>query len=76
MDNKEEWWKAACQYGTGFNANTITINYQNSIPTNERPVGRNMNYCDVLCHKLGRCPSYPSLSSPQQPSSNQNVIPN
>lgn len=65
MSNKEEWWAAVCGYHGGFEATgsdaTVLMNYQNSIPANERPVGRNMTYCDAICHRIGHCPSYPAI---------------
>lgn len=61
LSNKLEWYKATCNYGTGFTPNTVTRNYQGAIPENERPVGRDMNYCDVVCHMMGQCPSYPNI---------------
>lgn len=65
MANKDEWWAAVCGYHGGFTSAggdaTVLMNYQNSIPVSERPIGRNMNYCDAICHRMGYCPSYPTI---------------
>lgn len=61
MADKDEWWSAACRYGEGFGPSVSGASYQNAIPANERPIGRDMNYCDILCHRMGYCPDYPSL---------------
>lgn len=57
--DKMSIYNAACKYYGSFAPDALTINYAKGIPASERRQNGNMNYCDIVCHKMGTCPPYP-----------------
>lgn len=55
LSNKMEWYNASCNYYGSFSPDQLTINYAKGIPANERRQDGEMNYCDIVCWKLGQC---------------------
>lgn len=60
LSNKTEWYNATCNYYGSFEPDDLTINYANEIPASEKRPDGDMNYCDIVCWKVGACPSYPA----------------
>lgn len=59
ITTNSEMYTAACRYGTGFAPTPLTIQYDYNLPRQKR-TGGSMNYCDIVCNKMGRCgPNYP-----------------
>lgn len=58
-DDKMTTYNAACNYYGSFNPDTLTINLAKGIPESQRRQDGNMNYCDIVCVKMGTCPPYP-----------------
>ncbi len=59
ITTNSEIYTAACRYGTGFTPTSLTIQYGYNLPRPKRSNGA-MNYCDIVCNKMGRCgPFYP-----------------
>lgn len=56
---KEVWYNAACNYYGSHNPDQLTINYANEIPESEKRQNGDMNYCDIVCWRMGQCPDYP-----------------
>jgi hypothetical protein len=57
--DKETIYKASCNYYGSTNPDSLTINLSKSIPINSRRQNGDMNYCDIVCAKMGICPPYP-----------------
>lgn len=55
LSNKVEWYNAACNYYGTFAPDTLTVNFANEIPANERRQDGQMNYCDIVCWEMGQC---------------------
>jgi len=58
--NKAEIYNASCQYYGSFNPDNLTIAASRAIPAGERRKDGDMNYCDLICYKMGLCPPYPA----------------
>lgn len=59
ITTNSEIYTAACRYGTGFAPTSLTVQYGYNLPRPKRSNGA-MNYCDIVCNKMGRCgPFYP-----------------
>jgi hypothetical protein len=59
ITTNSEIYTAACRYGTGFAPTPLTSVYAYNLPRPKRSNGA-MNYCDIVCNKMGRCgPYYP-----------------
>ncbi|EKE06407.1 MAG: hypothetical protein ACD_19C00014G0021 [uncultured bacterium] len=56
---KMVWYNAACNYYGTHDADNLTIGLSEDIPASERRIGGDMNYCDIVCYKMGQCPDYP-----------------
>ncbi|MEK7112402.1 MAG: hypothetical protein AAB875_03670 [Patescibacteria group bacterium] len=57
--NKQEIYDASCRYYGSYAPDNLTINLSKSIPADKRRQGADMNYCDIVCYKMGQCPPYP-----------------
>lgn len=49
----------ACYYYGSLSPDSLTAQYGQGIPASERRPDGDMNYCDIVCHKMGKCPPYP-----------------
>ncbi len=56
---KMVWYDASCNYYGSHSPDNLTIGLQNDIPISSRRPNGDMNYCDIVCYKMGQCPSYP-----------------
>ncbi|MEW5995087.1 MAG: hypothetical protein AB1744_11930, partial [Candidatus Zixiibacteriota bacterium] len=55
LSNKMEWYNASCNYYGSFAPDDLTRNYAKEIPPGERRQNGDMNYCDIVCWKVGAC---------------------
>ena len=60
LGEKTTWYNAACNYYGSAEPDNLTINYANEIPASEKRTDGEMNYCDIVCWKMGQCPDYPA----------------
>lgn len=56
---KMVWYNAACNYYGSHEPDDLTRGLQNDLPASARRPDGDMNYCDIVCQKMGQCPEYP-----------------
>ncbi len=59
---KMVWYDASCNYYGSHSPDELTINLSQDIPETSRRTDGDMNYCDIVCYKMGQCPPYPPPS--------------
>lgn len=57
--DKTTWYNASCNYYGSFSPDSLTTAYAEEIPASDKRTNGDMNYCDIVCWKMGQCPPYP-----------------
>lgn len=59
---KMVWYDASCNYYGSHSPDGLTQGLAEDFPASEMRNGdpNQMNYCDIVCYKMGQCPPYPN----------------